>query len=100
MFKAAKEIGPDIVRDLFTFNHGSRNNRTFHIPCVTTDQFGKNSIRYFGPIVWDEMLPDKFKKIVELEKFKNEIKKWIPEKCLCLLCREYIGGVGYVTTFE
>ena len=100
MFKAAKEIGPDIVRDLFTFNHGSRNNRTFHIPCVTTDQFGKNSIRYFGPIVWDEMLPDKFKKIVKLEKFKNDIKEWVPEKCLCLLCREYIGGVGYVTTFE
>ena len=100
MFKATKEIGPDIVRDLFTFNHGSRNNRTFHRPCVTTDQFGKNSIRYFGTIVWDEMLPDKFKKIVKLEKFKNDIKEWIPEKCLCLLCREYIGGVGYVTTFE
>ena len=50
--------------------------------------------------MWDEMLPDKFKKIEKLEKFKNEIKEWIPEKCLCLLCREYIGGVGYVTTFE
>ena len=100
MFKTAKEIGPDIVRDLFTFKECSRNDRTFHRPCVTTDQFGKNSIRYFGTIVWDEMLPDKFKKIVKLEKFKNDIKEWIPEKCLCLLCREYIGGVGYVTTFE
>ena len=41
MFKTAKEIGPDIVRDLFTFNHGSRNDRTFLIPCVSTNQFGK-----------------------------------------------------------
>ena len=46
------------------------------------------------------MLPDKFKRIEKLEKFKTEIKKWIPDKCLCLLCREYVGGVGFVTTFE
>ena len=100
MFKAAKEIGPGIIRDLFTFNHGSRKDRTFHKPNVTTDQFGKNSLRCFGTVVWDEMLPDKFKEIEKLEKFKIEIKKWIPDKCLCLLCREYIGGVGFVTTFE
>ena len=100
MFKAAKEIGPGIVRDLFTFNDGSRNDRTFRIPCVTTDQFGKNSIRYFGTIVWDEMLPDEYKKIEKLEDFKENIKKWTPVKCLCLLCREYVAGVGYVTTFE
>ena len=72
----------------------------FHRPSVTTDQFGKNSLRYFGTVVWDEMLPDKFKRIEKLEKLKIEIKKWIPDKCLCLLCREYVGDVGFVTTFE
>ena len=60
----------------------------------------KESIRYFGPIVWDDMLPNKFKSIQTLEKFKCDIKKWIPSNCPCFLCKEYVGGVGVVTTFE
>ena len=59
MLKAAKEIGPGIVRELLTSNYGSINDRTFQIPCVNTDKFGKNSIRYFWTIVWDKMLPDR-----------------------------------------
>ena len=62
---------------------------------------GENSIRCFGPVVWDEMLPRRFKSIETLEKFKSDIREWIPVNCPCSLCREYIKeGVGYVATFE
>ena len=99
MFKVVRKLGPDIVRDLFVFNFDTRSGRTFLRPNVNTVYNGENSVRYFGPVVWDEMLPQRFKSIQTLEKFKSDIKEWVPVNCPCSLCREYIRGVGYVTTF-
>ena len=100
MFKVVKKLGPEIMRDLFVLDLNTKNDRIFLRPNVNSVYNGENSIRYFGPIVWDEMLPNGFKSIQTLEKFKSDIKKWIPVNCPCSLCREYIGGVGVVTTFE
>jgi predicted transport protein len=100
MFKATKDIGPRIVRDLFTLDHNENRDRNFSRPNINNKNTGENTIRYFGPIVWDEMLPNEFKTIETLENFKIAIKKWKPTNCPCSLCREYIHGVGYVTTYE
>ena len=101
MFKAIKELGPKIVRELFKFNKiNNRSDRIFSRPNVEHKTTGENTIRYFGPIVWDEMLPKEYKIIETLEKFKIAIKKWRPDNCPCSLCREYIYGVGRITTFE
>ena len=100
MFKVVKKLGPEIMRDLFVLDLNTKNDRIFLRPNVNSVYNGENSIRYFGPIVWDEMLPNGFKSIQTLEKFKSDIEKWIPVNCPCSLCREYIGGVGVVTTFE
>ena len=67
---------------------------------MNTETWGKNSIRYFGPVVWDDMLPDRYKSIQKLEKFQEEIAKWVPEKCPCIVCKEYLAGVGHVVVFE
>ena len=45
---------------------------------------GKLSLRYFGPVVWETMLPNEYKNITEIEKFKDRIKKWVPI-CNCTL---------------
>ena len=58
---------------------------------------GKLSLRYFGPVVWEIMLPEKYKGITKLEKFKGDIKDWIP-KCNCRLCKTYIPGLGFIET--
>ena len=97
-----KGIGPEIVRDLFQFDLNKRNkrsDRTFFRPNVKNVNTGHNTIRYFGTVLGDDMLTMELKSI-ETEKFKKEIKKWSPKKCPCTLCREFIHGVGYVTTFE
>ena len=60
---------------------------------------GKLSLSYFGPVVWETMLPDEYKQIETLEKFKEEIKKWIPD-CECRLCEIWVPGVGKVKTYE
>ena len=88
------------MRDLFVFDFDTRSDRTFLRPNVNTVYNGENSLRYFGPIVWDEMLPRKFKSIGTLEEFKTEIGGWVPINCPCSLCKTYVGGVGFVTTFE
>ena len=99
MFKVVKGLGPPIMKELIDFDTTNRD-RMFHRPNVNYKNTGENTIRYFGPIVWDEMLPEKYRSIETLVKFKKEIKTWKPENCPCSLCKTYIQGVGYVTLFE
>ena len=59
-----------------------------------------NILRYFGPIVWDIMVPEKIKSLSTLEEFKREIAGWVPDNCPCRLCKDFIPGLGFVTLFE
>ena len=88
------------MKDLFKFNVNPKSNKDFVRPNVNSVYKGEWSMRWFGPSVWDDMLPDSYKKIESLESFKEAIKKWIPENCPCKSCKEYMAGVGYVTFFE
>ena len=56
---------------------------------------GDRSLRSFGPIVWNEMLPKKLKECSSLAEFKNSIKSWNPDSCRCELCKTYVLGLGY-----
>ena len=56
---------------------------------------GKLSLRYFGPVVWETLLPENYKRITLLEKFKGDIKEWVPD-CQCRLCKTYVAQVGFV----
>ena len=40
---------------------------------------GKLSLRYFGPVVWETMLPEVYKKIDVLAKFEDDIKEVVPD---------------------
>ena len=82
MFKVVKKIGPDIMRDLFVFDLNTKSNKTFHRPNVNSVYNGENSVRYFGPIVWDIMLPARFKSIQTLEKFKGTVRAKLSHTCL------------------
>ena len=61
---------------------------------MKTEYMGKLSLRYFGPVVWETMLPSVYKEITVLDKFKDDIKKWIPT-CKCRLCKTYVKGLGF-----
>ena len=96
MFKVRENISSDMMKRLFKFRANRDGGRSFIIPHVKTEKMGKLSLRYFGPVVWEQMLPKKFKDITLLEKFKEDIKKWIPRNCPCRLCKTYIASVGFV----
>jgi hypothetical protein len=61
---------------------------------------GKLSVRWFGPFLWETMLPESIKSITKLKKFEDEIKKWVPDNCECRLCKHYEGQVGFIKIFE
>ena len=51
------------ISNLFQLNWGpdTRRRNTFIRPKVDTVFKGENSLRIFGPTVWDEMLPKRLK---------------------------------------
>ena len=59
----------------------------FHNPKTVYN--GTETLQYLGPKIWD-ILPKNVKHSTNLEMFKQNIKKWIPTKCPCRLCRPYI----------
>ena len=63
MFKIKNGLCPEIMKDLFHLRQGSNGNSKFIIPNVNSEYMGKLSLRYFGPVVWETMLPEVYKKI-------------------------------------
>ena len=98
MFKVKNDMCPPFITNLFKLNLGpeTRRRNTFVRPTVDTVFKGEHSLRIFGPVVWDEMLPKRLKECSTLNEFKNKIKSWIPETCPCRLCKVYVQGLGYV----
>ena len=89
MYKVKNNLCPELMKCLFQINPNPRDGHTFVIPNVHTEYMGKLSLSYFGPVVWETMLPEKYKNILTLDKFKDEIKGWIPS-CKCRLCKEWV----------
>lgn len=100
MFKVINNMCPEIMKNLFQLNLNRYSEKAFFRPNVDTVYKGECSLRWFGPVVWDNMLPANFKSILTLETFKEEIKKWVPDNCPCRLCKTYINGLGFVTLVD
>ena len=86
------------MKDIFTYvgnGKGTRSGDAFARPNVSSVYKGENSLRSFGPIVWNTMLPEELKKCKNLSEFKLRIKSWTPSNCPCKLCKNFIPGLGY-----
>ena len=97
MFKVKHDLSPPFMKDILTMVDGeTHSGAEFSRPNITSVKKGYRSLRNFGPIVWNNLLPDKHKKCVTLEEFKRSIKDWIPENCPCELCNPIIPGFGRI----
>ena len=74
--------------ELFTYD--DRRNK-FLRPNVPTVKKGQGSLRRFGPVIWNEMLPDRVKSSPNRNIFKDRIKSWIP-KWKCRLCGDHTNN--------
>ena len=89
------------MKDIFCeIERNTRSGTAFTRPNVRSVERGDRSLRSFGPIVWNSMLPDRLKDCDSLDLFKQSIKSWKPANCPCELCKVYIKGLGYTVLSE
>ena len=72
-----------------------RSQTDYQLPKINSVSYGENSVRYLGPKIWN-IIPRELKCLESLDKFKSAIKTWIPLRCPCRLCKNYIQGIGFV----
>ena len=76
-------------------NYSMRSKYELAVPLVNTVLKGKNSLRYFGPVIWNS-IPIDIRCQDNFNLFKSKIRQWKPENCQCRLCLNYISGVGFM----
>ena len=99
MYKVKRNLSPPFMQRIFKHNDSGSTTRMgdkFVRPRINGVFKGENSLRNFGPIVWNTMLPENLKKCSTLEQFKNSIKSWTPKDCPCRLCKHYEQNVGFI----
>ena len=98
MYKITHNLCPPFMNELVVEQKkfAGRSGINFRKPKVYTVYNGDNSFRNFGPRVWDEMLPKKYKSCRSLEEFKTLIKSWKPKDCPCRLCKQFIPKLGFI----
>ena len=100
MYKVKNDLCPEILKGFFKLNPNPKLGNDFFRPNVNKVFKGEGSLRWFGPIVWNDMVPKELKAVLTLQKFTAEIRKWVPSNCPCRLCKEYVAGLGFVTLFD
>ena len=55
-----------------------RSQPDFQIPRIKTSLKGAESVRYLGPVIWNN-IPIEIRSIKNLGKFKTEIRQWKPK---------------------
>ena len=86
MYNVKNNLCPPFMNEIISY---SEITDKFHRPNVRTVKMGQGSIRSFGPIVWNTMLPKKVKESPNISIFKERIKSWIPKNCKCKLCNSH-----------
>ena len=62
---------------------------------VSSVKYGTETITSLGAKSW-KILPNDYKELTSLSKFKSKIKYWETDKCSCRLCKTYIQRVGFI----
>ena len=57
MLKVKNDLCPEIIKSLFHLSTDQNPRKYFFVPIARTEYRGKQSLTYFGPLVWDCLLP-------------------------------------------
>ena len=90
IYKSINSINPSFMNECFrlrvTNRMVSQYRLNLDIPKVSRVSFGNNSIRSFGPKIWNS-LPPHIKSCENLETFKRVIKNWDGVTYNCRVCQ-------------
>ena len=88
VYMVSENMCPTYLNNLFTNNLCNRTLRSAHnkqLPTFNTVKYGKRSIKYNGPQLWNS-LPDEMKTSSTLSAFKQNVKLWCGIECKCGFC--------------
>ena len=98
IYKALNNLSSPLMSDLFRakdIRYSLRKGEVLTSYNVKTKSYGIDSISYLAPKIWN-ILPFEIKNSQSLKVFKRRVRLWIPDKCPCHLCRDYIQYLGYI----
>ena len=98
MYNIKHNLSERFLKDLLGVvigNYNLRSQSDIGVPGINTIFCGANSIRYFGSVIWNS-LPNDLKKICDFDLFKTTIRRWKPVDCPCRLCKNCLGGLGFI----
>ena len=89
MFKVNNGLSLQLVSENFQFaenhyNFRHQSKKKFKVDHVETETYGKQSISYLGPEIWNSV-PQEIKTVTTLAAFKTKIKHWK------LICSVHVG---------
>ena len=92
-----KEVFPENLNILSgNISANTRSHSTFYNPSNPKKvNSGLETLRSLDPKIWD-MIPIEIKSNPSLDVFKCNIKKWIPRKCPCRLCKVFVPQLGFL----
>ena len=97
MYKIYHGSDQSILGDMISVRKDNTLRADFYVPAVRTEKYGKNSVRYLGPLIW-KIVPSFYKNANNLLEFKRDIKKWTPKECPCRLCKVYVHDLGFINS--
>ena len=81
------------MKQIFNFggnsNYNLKSGTHLSRPIVYTTHYGTQSITNLGAKIW-ELVPKIIKEANSQSNFKNKVKKWIPQKYPCRLCKAQV----------
>ena len=98
MYKVKHNLSPIFMKNIFpdsTNPYNLRNAPEFNTFNIRTVYNGTETISFRGPRTW-ALVPNEIKNSKSLSQFKNKIKNWKPEGCMCRLCKVYIQDLGFI----
>ena len=98
IYKALHDISGNSLKELLVKRESTLSlwyKPELMIHSVNSILKGKNSIRYFGSVIWNS-LPIEIREDHSISSFVTKIKQWKPIACPCTICKSYIGRVGYI----
>ena len=91
IYKSLNHISPPIMQEFFDLKvtpYSLRNNNILRLPKTNTSRYGTEALCFKGSIIWNTV-PNRYKNLNSLDKFKQQIKMWKPTTCTCKLREAY-----------
>ena len=96
IYEALHDISGNSLKELFVKRESTislRSKPELVIPSVNSILKGKNSLRYFGSVIWNS-LPIEIREDHSISSFVTKTKQWKPIACVCTIFKSYIGRVS------